>query len=260
MKRHSKANFSRLPFGLRRLMSERICDILGKLNLSSDRGPIKRHVENLYEELSGAGLRHLRPEVYLGDEWFSPGGIPAIAVPFYLAHDDLKEIESLVMDTVEGGTPSSMRKLLRHEAGHSFDHAYKIPRDFRWRKNFGRAPTIYRPEVYIPDSLSPNHVNHLPGHYAQSHPDEDFAETFAVAITPELDWESRYRNRAGALRKLRFVESLIRRHGPQRLREREIVRTYDASRMRITLARFYELRMMREARWQRLMQRLATPS
>ena len=256
MKRLKTGIFSRLPFALRRLMNERICDVLEKLSASSKRNLISRHVENLYEELNDAGIRNLRPEVYLGDEWFSPGGIPAIAVPFYLAHTDLKEIELLLMNSIEGGTPTAMKKLLRHEAGHSFDHGYKIARDLRWQKTFGRAPTIYRPEVYLPDSLSLDHVTHLPGHYAQAHPDEDFAETFAVAITPGLDWETRFAARPGALNKLRFVESLIRRHGGQRPLEREIFRTYDARRMRMTLARYYQLRWLREARWQRMHARL----
>ncbi len=256
MKKQRPGIFSRLPFALRRLMNERICDVLEKLGASSARNPIKRHVENLYEELHDAGVKHLRPDVYLGDEWFSPGGIPAIAVPFYLAHTDLKEIEFLVTNSIEGGTPAAMRKLLRHEAGHSFDHGYKIARDLRWRNTFGRAPSIYRPEVYMPDSTSLNHVKHLPDHYAQSHPDEDFAETFAVAITPGLDWESRYAGRSAVLGKLHYVQSLIRRHGSQRPRERDIVRTYDARRLRMTLARYYDLRLAREARWQRMQSRL----
>jgi len=260
VKRESTANFSRLPARLRRLMNERICDVLWMMRASTAQAPVKRYVENLYEELAGAGLRNLRPEVYFGNEWFSPGGVPAIAMPFYLAHDDLREIELLLTGSVEGGTPSAMRKLLRHEAGHSFDHGYRIPRDFQWRSTFGRDPGVYRPEVYVPDVLSPDHVTHLPGHYAQAHPDEDFAETFAVAITPEMDWESKYRNSPGALRKLRFVRSLIRRHGSQGLREKTIVRTSDASRMRISLARHYEVRLMNEARWERQLRRLAASS
>lgn len=256
MKQKNRSIFSRLPFALRRLLDERICDVLEKLDASSQRSPVRRHVDNLYDELHDAGLKHLRPEVYLGDEWFSPGGIPAIAVPFYLAHTDLKEIEYLLMSSVEGGTPSAMRKLLRHEAGHCFDHAYKIPRDLKWKRIFGANPPIYRPELYIPDSSSLDHVTHLPGYYAQSHPDEDFAETFAVAITPGMDWESRYAKRPRVLAKLKFVQSLIRSHGRHAPREREILRTYDARRMRMTLRRFYELRMQREARLQRLQSKM----
>ena len=79
---------------------------------------------------------------------------------------------------------------------------------------------------------------------------------FAIAITPGFDWETRFAGRPGALEKLHFVKSLIRRNGGQLPREREIVRTYDAHRMRMTLARYYELRLAREARWQRMQSRL----
>lgn len=256
LKTTDRNRISSLPFGLRRLLGQRICDLVERLDLSTRVPWIQRPLDSIFEDLHEAGLRHLHPDVYLGDEWFSPGGVPAIAVPFYLAHPDLREIELVMAGTVEGGTPASIRKLLRHEAGHCFDHAYRIPRDFRWRKIFGNPARTYLPEVYLPDRGSLEYVTHLPGFYAQSHPDEDFAETFAVAITPGLDWQSRYRDRPGILRKLRFVQALIRRHGRRKPKETGILRTCDARRMRMTLGRYYQLRMLREARLERLQTRL----
>ena len=50
---------------------------------------------------------------------------------------------------------------------------------------------------------------HLDDWYAQSHPDEDFAETFAVWLTPGLDWRARYRD-WNALQKLEYVDELMR--------------------------------------------------
>ena len=38
---------------------------------------------------------------------------------------------------------------------------------------------------------------HLDPWYAQSHPDEDFAETFAVWLTPEVQLEDALRGLAG---------------------------------------------------------------
>jgi hypothetical protein len=227
-----------------------------RLQLSPASSSLRRHIENLQEELLDAGVKHLRPDIYLGDEWFSPGGVPAIAIPFYLAHPDLREIERMLMNSIEGGTAASMRKLLRHEAGHCFDHAYQIARDLKWRKIFGASPKNYRPEVYLANTSSPDHVKHLPGFYSQAHPDEDFAESFAVAITPGMDWEQRYEEKPRVLAKLRFVDFLIRRHGRQLPRQSEIIRTYDARRMRMTLGRYYQLRLLREARWQRLQSKL----
>lgn len=245
----------KLPFDLRRLMSERICDILARMKLTGPAASLtslSRPIENLYEELHEAGIEYLRPDIYLGDEWFSPAGIPAIAIPFYLAHPALRTIEAIMVGQVEGGSTSAMKKLLRHEAGHCFDHGYKIPRDARWRRTFGTTPPIYRPEVYAPDHRSHNFVKNLPNHYAQSHPDEDFAETFAIAITPESRWLEKYSCRPIALKKLEFVSHLIRHHGRRRPREREILRTYDARRMRMTLARYYQIRLMREAQLRKI--------
>jgi hypothetical protein len=51
-------------------------------------------------------------------------------------------------------------------------------------------------------------VLHLDSWYAQSHPDEDFAETFAVWLTPNTDWQSRYTGWP-ALKKLKYVDELM---------------------------------------------------
>jgi hypothetical protein len=50
---------------------------------------------------------------------------------------------------------------------------------------------------------------HLDDWYAQAHPDEDFAETFAVWLTPDLDWRARYRGWK-AIAKLEYVDELMR--------------------------------------------------
>jgi len=44
--------------------------------------------------------------------------------------------------------------------------------------------------------------------YAQSHPDEDFAETFAVWLTPDSTWADRYRGWP-VLKKLQYVDGLM---------------------------------------------------
>ena len=64
------------------------------------------------------------------------------------------------------------------------------------------------PRYYRPNPASRNFVQHLRLWYAQSHPDEDFAETFAVWLTPRSNWRKRY---AGwpALKKLEYVDELM---------------------------------------------------
>src|SRR5690606_31984395 len=139
-------------------------------------------------ELRRQGFVHFRPRVYLGDEWFCPGGAAAIAVPFYLAHPRLTRLEKRYGKRVEGDNPRWFQQLLRHEAGHAFDHAYGISDRADWRAVFGDKNLPYNTERYRFDPLSRDFVVHLDEHYAQAHPEEDFAETFAVLITPGSDW------------------------------------------------------------------------
>ena len=100
------------------LLQMRICD----LGLRIDGSPLEPRIAELYAELGARGLA-LEPPCYLGDEWFSPVPTPAIAIPFYLAHPRLEELELRQMMEVEGGNPAQCQRLLRHECGHAFDHA-----------------------------------------------------------------------------------------------------------------------------------------
>jgi hypothetical protein len=81
---------------------------------------------------------------------------------------------------------------LRHEAGHAFNYAYRLYQTPEWRELFGPFNRPYR-ERYRPIPFDRNFVRHIEGWYAQKHPDEDFAETFAVWLTPGSRWRVRYR-------------------------------------------------------------------
>ena len=143
--------------------------------------------------LQGHGIRTIgelaarelvfRPRFWLSDEWFSPAGVPGVGIPFYLAHPRLMRLERHQMFEVEGGTREGCLRLLRHELGHAVDHAYRLSRRKDWRDVFGSASLPY-PDAYRPNPASKRFVQHLDGWYAQAHPDEDFAETFAVWMTP----------------------------------------------------------------------------
>src|SRR5713226_7091255 len=219
------------------LLAWRICD----LGVRMEGSELEPRVAQLYEELGTRGLA-MRPPCYLGDEWFSPEGVPAVAIPFYLAHPRLKTLELHQMLEVEGGTPEWCQRLLRHECGHALDHAYRFSSQRQWRKIFGSPETAYTPEAYRPRPYSKSFVLHLGDWYAQAHPDEDFAETFAVwlAMAPE-EWRERYQGWK-ALEKLQFVDELMKEAAqtpPAVTRGRRIS---EASKLKKTLSRYYAIR------------------
>ena len=187
------------------LLAIRICD----LGVRIEGSELEPRLRQFHEDLALRGVA-LRPDCYLGDEWFSPEGSCAIAIPFYLAHPRLKALELRQMLEVEGGTAEWCQMLLRHECGHAVDHAYKFSARPAWQSIFGSPETEYAPETYTPRPYSRSFVRHLPNWYAQAHPDEDFAETFAVwlSYSPE-DWRQRYRGWK-ALEKLEYVDTLMR--------------------------------------------------
>lgn len=186
----------------RELLELRFCD----LDLRLENTPLQGKVDRLYGELGRRDIR-FRPHCWLSEEWFSPDGIPGIAIPFYLAHPRLAKLESRQMFEVEGGNERWCMQLLRHEAGHAIDTAYQLHRRKRWRELFGRRGRPY-PTHYTPDPKSRSYVLHLEWWYAQSHPAEDFAETFAVWLTPRSKWRSQYADWP-ALRKLEYVDELM---------------------------------------------------
>jgi hypothetical protein len=161
-----------------------------------------------YDELAARGLT-FHPPCFVGDEWFCPVGIPAIYVPFFLTHERLRRIERKMMLDVEGESRDAFMKLLRHEAGHAYAYAYQLFRRKKWRDTFGKSDTEATPGTYRPRPYSRSYVVHLPDWYAQSHPDEDFAETFAVWLAPESNWRERYRGWR-ALAKLEAVDEMMR--------------------------------------------------
>jgi hypothetical protein len=184
------------------LLGVRMCDL--KLSLAGTE--IEQRIEKVNSELDARGL--VRPHYYISDEWFTPDGVPGIAVPFYLAHPRLARLELAQMLEIEGGDEKTSLKILRHEAGHAIDNAYQLRRMPTRRRLFGTPATPY-PEYYLPKPYSKSFVQHLDHWYAQSHPDEDFAETFAVWLRPGSRWRSRYARWPVALAKLTYVDSLM---------------------------------------------------
>jgi hypothetical protein len=219
-----------------RLLELRLCD----LDLRIEGTELEERIAELSRELLARGLEHFHPHFYLADEWFCPDGVPGIAIPFYLAHPRLARLELAQMLEVEGGTRDWCLKILRHEAGHAIENAYLLRRRRRRQELFGSTAVPY-PDAYSPKPYSRSYVQHLDGWYAQAHPDEDFAETFAVWLTPGSDWDERY---AGwpVLRKLEYVDKTMELLGgrPPLVRTRR--KPYALFSLTRTLRRHYRRR------------------
>jgi hypothetical protein len=168
---------------------------------------LEARIAELDAELAARGLV-FRPHVWLSDEWFCPDGVPGFSIPFYLAHPRLARLELHQMFEIEGGTREECLKILRHEAGHAIENAFRLRRRRRRRELFGSTSEPY-PESYTPRPYSKSFVVYLERGYAQSHPDEDFAETFAVWLDPASDWRERYQGWQ-ALKKLEYVDELMK--------------------------------------------------
>jgi hypothetical protein len=204
------------------LDDEQLLDIpMSALPLSIE-GTLAARTAQLREELAARGLT-VPLHFYLSEEWFTHDGSLAIAIPFYLAHPRLEKLEEAQMFEVEGGEHEWCMRILRHEAGHAIDNAFKLRLKRQRREVFGSPREPY-PEFYTPKPYSKSFVLHLDAWYAQSHPDEDFAETFAVWLTPNSEWRQRY---AGwkALPKLEYMDALMTslRDQPPRVQNAEEV-------------------------------------
>jgi hypothetical protein len=180
------------------------------LGLSVEGSPVAPFVRRLVRELRAKRIRRFTPGFYLTDEWGCPSGQPVIGIPFYLGHPTLARIEKERND-LENAREIMM--YLRHEAGHAFNYAYRLYQRPEWRATFGPYRRPYRDD-YRPVPFSRDFVRHLPGWYAQKHPDEDFAETFSVWITPRSKWRSRYQGWP-SMAKLEFVDRAAAELGDQ---------------------------------------------
>jgi hypothetical protein len=220
------------------LLSLRFCD----LKLTVQGTELEEAIERLYAELAMRGIR-FRPHCWLAEEWFSPDGIPGIAIPFYLAHKRLMSIERRFMREVEGGNRNWLMRILRHEAGHAIDSAYRLRRRKHWRNIFGPASLPY-PDTYRPRPGSRRFVQHLGAWYAQAHPTEDFAETFAVWLKPKSAWRREYEGWPAYV-KLQFIDRLAKEIGPEKSSVSDRSTVEDVTHETRTLRQHYEQKLAR---------------
>src|SRR6202046_1485906 len=220
------------------LLSLRFCDL--KLRIAGTE--LQHAIERLYKELALRGMR-FRPHCWLAQEWFSPDGIPGIAIPFYLAHQRLTRLERRFMREVEGGNRNWLMRILRHEAGHAIDSAYRVRRRRGWREVFGPASLPY-PDTYRPRPGSRRFVQHLGAWYAQAHPTEDFAETFAVWLKPRSAWRRQYQGWP-AFAKLEFIDALAAEIGDAAPKVTDRSRIEDIAEEPSPLRQHYERKLAR---------------
>lgn len=232
--------WSRLPDA--ELLQLRFCD----LKLPFEGTPLQRRLQKVYGELERRGIG-FRPHMWLAEEWFSPDGVPGIAVPFYLAHPRLMRLERRMMRQVEGGNANWMMRILRHEVGHAIDTAYRLRRRARWREIFGPASLPY-PEIYRARPGSRRFVQHLGDWYAQSHPTEDFAETFAVWLKPNSDWRRTYASWP-AWEKLHYVAEVMQDIADRPALVRSRLQIEPLRENRRTLAQHYHDKLARMTDW-----------
>jgi hypothetical protein len=216
-----------------RLLDMRIRD----LGLTLEGTWLEARVDALYRELKQREIA-LRPHCWLSDEWFSPRNVPGIAIPFYLAHPRLIRLERSMVLEAEGSSTVECMRILRHEAGHAIQHGYRLHRRVGYQKLFGKSSTKY-PTSYRPKPASRHYVQHLRAYYAQAHPDEDFAETFAVWLQPRARWRKRYTG-WGALKKLEYVDALMEELSGTPPSVRSRVRVAPISQLNSTLREYYE--------------------
>jgi len=179
---------------------------------------LEPHTRRLLREMAAKKIV-FQPGFYLTDGWGCPDRVPIIGIPFYLADRRLRRIEEEQTGEVED--EKTVMMLLRHEAGHAVNYAYRLWRNPDWVRLFGAFTRPYR-EEFRPDRFSRRFVRHIDSYsygrtYAQKHPDEDFAETFAVWLTPRSNWRTRYRSWP-AIEKLEFVDAAMRTAGREKPR------------------------------------------
>jgi hypothetical protein len=224
------SDFEKTPTDVREILGTRI----SQLGLRLEGSPVERFVQQMYRELDRKGLKRFHPMCYLTDEWGCPDGQPVIGIPFYLADRQLARLEREMNDLED---EREIMMYLRHEAGHAFNYAYRLYVTPEWRSLFGPFNRRYR-DHYRPVPFSRKYVRHIAGWYAQKHPDEDFAETFAVWLTPGSNWRRRYKGWP-ALRKLRYVDQVTRQFRDQDPTVATGSTDVTVEEMKVTVEQFY---------------------
>lgn len=214
---------------------EDLAQKISELPLKIEGTILESNINQLYQEMEAKGLV-FKPVCYLSDAWGCPDGIPVIGIPFYLADRKLAKIEEEYTENLE--KDEEIIVYLRHEAGHAFNYAYGLFKTEEWHSVFGPFSRPYIDD-YKPNPLSKKYVKHMQGWYAQKHPDEDFAETFGVWLTPGLNWKKQY-DGWDALKKLEYIDRIAKEVGKEQPKIGELSLDVPISELKLTILEFYE--------------------
>lgn len=204
----------KILFGQTTRRMELLVTSIQKLGLAIETSPFAPLICDLEGELERAGL-DLRPHFYLSTEYGCVAGTANVGLGFWDCDPDLHDLNS----ELRGFTYSEkdIRGLLRHEFGHAFCYSYKLYKDREFRRIFNVTGSFFdtypTTDRFTPNPWSRDYVNPCGDHYAQKHPDDDFAETVAVWLDPAADWRVAYQHKPGALRKLEYVGKVFARYG-----------------------------------------------
>ena len=168
-------------------------------------------IAQVRQELDEVGLSKLDLHFYISTGYGCIAGSGIISLGFY-------DFDPLIRDLNEEFrhfrySEADMVNLVRHEAGHAFCYTYKLYRRPDFREMFEVEGNFYNTypdnDTYDFNPWSREYVNPAGDHYAQKHPDEDFAETFCTWLDPRSGWRKKYRNKPVALDKIDYVAEII---------------------------------------------------
>ena len=190
--------------GLQKLLQSRVCDLTLRVE-----DTLFDCLAQVTGELRAKGISFI-PGYYLGDDDFwTADRATSVNVPWYLANALLWQI---VNDHLFEYSREEVLMYLRHETGHAINYAFELWKRRDWTQTFGEFRRPYR-EVFSSNPWSRDYVRYLHRagmyDYAQKHPDEDFAETFAVWLDPGIRWRRRYRDWQVALAKLEYIDRIV---------------------------------------------------
>lgn len=212
-----------------KILETRICDLELKLN-----GQLSTLIKKTDVELRRKNIK-FKPEYYLGLGWGCIHNTLSIELPFWLATPTLCSIED---EYNYNGVENEQEILmgLRHEIGHAINYSYRLYKDKEWKSLFGNINKKYK-DYYVWNPWSKRHVKHLPDYYAQKHPDEDWAETFAVWLTPRSNWKNIY-SKTPALDKLYYVDRVMKDLSNHEMKYRTDLDS-PIDKIKMTVAEFY---------------------
>jgi hypothetical protein len=223
--------------GQKGLLDTRLCD----LNLKIEGTLVNTCIKGVLREIAKKGIK-ITPHFWVSDEWFSPDGTPGVAVPFYLLHPKLMKLEKKMMGEIEGGTKLSCTKIIRHEMGHVLDNAFKL-RNLKIRqRHFGHSSKAY-PDYYYPVKDTTKFVHHLEDWYAQAHPDEDWAECFAVWLSSP-NWKRKFKN-WDCFPKMEYLDQIMKKIAGKKPKVSNKFILDPISESTLTLREYYEKKRKR---------------